>query len=424
MSTNIPMVVNARLPMPRGLDGIDERKWRVLVETTFPTARTPEAVVMAIDYCRARGLDVFKKPVHIVPMWNSSLGREVETVWPGINEIQITAARTGAWAGMDEPRWGPEIKRSFKGRKKDRGNWIDAEIEISFPEWCAVTVYRIVGGVRSPFTEPVFWLEAYSRAGGKDSELPTDMWVRRPRGQLHKVAKASALRAAFPEEAEYVAEEMEGKEVEAGGVVIEARPIPPASAPLEGEAAEPKRPSVPSASPAQVDTASPHNILHGDPSLNTPEKWTESFIARIAASTSIDEVAEWDLLNSAALGKIHASYPALYKQIEIAVTNRQNDLSNPGGSHPPVAGTAPAVKRPPSPRAAGATNSDGMPDYKIDANSWIEWADKVLATVTDAADLESVFNEKIEPHRGGLFPPDQDALLSIYGRHERRLGID
>jgi hypothetical protein len=49
------------------------------------------------------------------------------------------------------------------------------------------------------------------------------MWERRKRGQLHKVAKAASLRAAFPEETgnDYTAEEMSGKEIEAGGIVID-----------------------------------------------------------------------------------------------------------------------------------------------------------------------------------------------------------
>jgi hypothetical protein len=159
-------------------------------------------------------------------MWNSSLRREVETVWPGINEVQITAARTGAWAGMDEPKWGPDITREFTGRKKDKsGNWQEVKATVTFPEWCEVTVYRVVSGIRCAFTEPVYWTEAYSRSGG--GELPTDMWIKRPRGQLHKVAKAASLRAAFPEEGEYTAEEMEGKDIEHGGVVIEAEPVQP-----------------------------------------------------------------------------------------------------------------------------------------------------------------------------------------------------
>lgn len=212
--------------------GVERGAWKVLVEAIFPNAKTTDSVVMALSYCKARNLDIFRRPVNIVPMWNSSLGREVETVWPGINEIQTSAARTGSWAGMDEPKWGPEVTRTFRGRRKKRDGWEDAEATVTFPEWCSITVYRLVGGQRYAFTEPVYWLEAYSRAGGAKSELPTDMWVKRPRGQLHKVAKAASLRAAFPEEGELTAEEMEGREIEAGGIVIDHEPrVPPAPSP-------------------------------------------------------------------------------------------------------------------------------------------------------------------------------------------------
>ncbi len=227
--------VRARLPMPRSAvaRGISPAQWRVLVETTFPSAKSPEAVEMAFDYCKVRGLDVFKKPVHIVPMWSSAKNGYVETVWPGINEIQITAARTGAWAGMDPPRWGPPVTRTFTGSRKVKDRWEQASVELTFPEWCEVTVYRIVAGQPRAFCEPVYWLEAYSTSGGKNSELPTDMWVKRPRGQIQKVAKAASLRAAFPEEGEYTAEEMEGKEIEVGGTVVAAVPAaPPVTAPL------------------------------------------------------------------------------------------------------------------------------------------------------------------------------------------------
>src|SRR5690349_1255304 len=70
-------------------------QWANLVDDLFPAAKTAQAVVRALNYCRARNLDVFKKPVHIVPMWSSTLNRMVETIWPGIAEIRTKAARTG-----------------------------------------------------------------------------------------------------------------------------------------------------------------------------------------------------------------------------------------------------------------------------------------------------------------------------------------
>jgi len=162
--------------------------------------------------------------VHVVPMWSKALGREVETVWPGIAEVQTTAARTGQWAGMDAPRFGPDKTRTFNGRVKADDGWQDLQVTVTFPDWCEVTVYRVVQGTRCPFTETVWWEETYARAGGARSEVPTDMWVKRPHGQLLKCAKAASLRAAFPEEADYTAEEMAGKVIEADGLPVTDEP--------------------------------------------------------------------------------------------------------------------------------------------------------------------------------------------------------
>jgi hypothetical protein len=142
-----------------------------------------------------------------MPMWSAALGRSVETVWPSIMEIQTTASRTGLWAGMDRPVWGPDVTHSFTGKfKDDNDTWQESTVTVTFPEWVAVTVYRLVGGRRCAFTEEVYWLEAYSTSGGKYSQLPTAMWIKRPKGQLGKCGKA-----AFPEECGYAAEEMDGK---------------------------------------------------------------------------------------------------------------------------------------------------------------------------------------------------------------------
>jgi hypothetical protein len=156
-------------------------------------------------------------------MWSKTLAREVETVWPGIAEVQITAARTGLWMGMDPPKFGPEKTREFTGSAwSDNAHRMESyRVEVTYPEWVEFTVYRLVSGTRSPFTEVVFWEETYARV--KKTEMPNEMWQKRPRGQLLKCGKAAALRAAFPEEAgEYTAEEMEGKAIEADGVPVHA----------------------------------------------------------------------------------------------------------------------------------------------------------------------------------------------------------
>jgi hypothetical protein len=84
--------------------------------------------------CHRQNLDPFKRPVHIVPMWSSVAGKMIETVWPGISELRTTAFRTGQYAGMPAPDFGPTIARTFTGkagRGKSKGR--SAASRCSFP---------------------------------------------------------------------------------------------------------------------------------------------------------------------------------------------------------------------------------------------------------------------------------------------------
>lgn len=214
--------------------GIDKAGWKALVEAVFPAAKTIDSVAMVLSYCKARNLDPFKKPVHIVPMWDNKSGGYVETVWPGIAELRTTAFRTGHYAGCDEAEFGPLEKRKFTGKVKEwkdgRQSWVEKTVEVEFPEWCRITVYRELGGRPCKFVGPkVKWLENYATIG--NSDVPNEMWQTRPEGQLEKCAEAAALRKAFPEElgGELTAEEMEGRRLnDAAAAARDVTPKPPA----------------------------------------------------------------------------------------------------------------------------------------------------------------------------------------------------
>lgn len=222
----------SRMPIPAAVAkefDIQPAEWRVLVDQIFPSAKSVEAVMMALAYCRKRNLDIFKKPVHIVPMWSSAKGEMVETVWPGIAEIRTTASRTGEYAGIDAVEFGPMVEQTFKGRVKQNGNWEDVVKTVRFPEWASVVVYRLVQGERCAYHAKVYWEETYASIG--KSDVPNEMWAKRPRGQLDKCVEAAALRKAFPEELgnTYAAEEMEGRTIEAHAeqVAAASHPQPP-----------------------------------------------------------------------------------------------------------------------------------------------------------------------------------------------------
>lgn len=221
---------------------IDKSGWKALVEAVYPLAKTPDAVVMALSYCKARKLDPFKKPVHIVPMWDSKKKGYVETIWPGISEVRTTAFRTGQYAGCDEAEFGQTIEKTFTGKVKKGDSYEEQTVTVEFPEWCRMTVYRVLGDRVCKFVGPkVKWLESYATIGNTD--LPNDMWQSRPEGQIEKCAEAASLRKAFPEELgnQLTAEEMEGRRVESdfGGAEI-SEPVkrqPPAPALTKPKAA-------------------------------------------------------------------------------------------------------------------------------------------------------------------------------------------
>lgn len=191
--------------------GIDEPTWNALCNTIYPGAN-PDSVVMAIDYCKARGLDILLKPVHLVPMQVTD-ARSKEKVWrdvpmPGIGMYRIQADRSGNYAGADEPVFGPDVTEEFQDPYNQ-----SAKIKVTYPQWCKYTVFKMVNGQRVAFHALERWKENYATQSGK-TECPNAMWRKRPYAQLAKCTEAQALRKAWPEiGSEPTAEEMEGKEI-------------------------------------------------------------------------------------------------------------------------------------------------------------------------------------------------------------------
>src|SRR5271165_5768192 len=185
---------------------------RVLGNSLYPGAK-PESIALVLSYCRVNGLDVFLKPVHIVPM-NVKIGRGKyewrDVVMPGIDNYRIKAARSGEYLGISEPTFGPDI--DLEG------------VAGIVPEWCKVTVKRLIASREASFTAIEYWEENYATAG-RNTRDPTAMWNRRRKGQLAKCTEAQALRKAFPEftGGQPTAEEMDGKTIENDYAKVESR---------------------------------------------------------------------------------------------------------------------------------------------------------------------------------------------------------
>jgi phage recombination protein Bet len=312
-----------RLPRPAG---VDPSHWQILCEVIFPHVRNQRSIVLAVEYCKARKLDIMKRPVNIVPMWSSELRKEVDTIWPSINETQITAARSGEWAGMDAPEYGEMKTQTFTGTRKDKdGSYVDAKVTVTFPESAAVTVYRLKQGERYPFTERVFWLEAYGRSGG--SQMPNATWIKRPIGQLTKVAKAAALRAAFPEEdSSPTDEEMRG------GMIDDDMP--------DHEAAAPQRPAiatVPKAAPATKDALDELLAGQDEPIAlvktiddNWPD-WGARLMAKVRACSDSETVDAWAETNKEILAAMQTEMPKMYSGLLHSINKHKLTLISDQG---------------------------------------------------------------------------------------------
>ncbi|WP_395706837.1 phage recombination protein Bet [Casimicrobium huifangae] len=177
--------------------------WSALKSSIYPGA-SDQSISLVLDYCTAAGLDPMQKPVHIVPMWDSNSRSMRDVVMPGIGLYRVQASRSGQFAGMSEPEFGPMLTEQV------------GAMQVTFPEWCRVTVYRqLPNGHIAEFTAKEYWIENYAIKGGKDKDQsPNAMWLKRVRGQIAKCAQAQALRMAFPEiGSQPTAEEMEGKSI-------------------------------------------------------------------------------------------------------------------------------------------------------------------------------------------------------------------
>jgi len=74
-----------------------------------------------------------------------------DVIMPGIELYRTKAHRTGQYAGQDEAEYGPTVAEALGG------------VQVRYPEWCKVTVYRISNGQRVPYSAKVYWLETPQR---------------------------------------------------------------------------------------------------------------------------------------------------------------------------------------------------------------------------------------------------------------------
>lgn len=185
--------------------GFPKEAWPVLTKVLYPDAGSLHSVVTVAQYCKARKLDPMSKVFYIININGK------DSIWPGIALYRVTAHRTGLYAGLDAPVWGPMKETRWK---------------VSMPDWVRMTGYRLLNGEKIAFTTELYLEEqAVTKKGGELNE----MWQESPRQQAMKGLEGKLLRMMFPEEIGTLPtfEEMEGREDTITAHASEFVPPPP-----------------------------------------------------------------------------------------------------------------------------------------------------------------------------------------------------
>lgn len=158
----------------------------------------PGTPAQVVDFfrraCGETGLSPFKRQIYLIKRGDKY------TLQTGIDGYRTIADRTHKYAGNDD--------YVFDGGKSQMEVLHDSGTER--PTTATATVWKIIGGVRCPFSATVRWKEYYP------GDALGFQWRKMPFLMLGKCAEALALRKAFPEETVgiFVEEEMQAPDAE------------------------------------------------------------------------------------------------------------------------------------------------------------------------------------------------------------------
>lgn len=162
-------------------DEWNERRIAFIRQNYCGNAPDPEASAF-IDVCKRRGLAPEEKQIYLIPR----KGKWVPQT--SIDGYRLIAERSGVYAGSDDAIFEESGGKLPNGRR--------------YPDKATVTVWKIVAGIRCPYTSSAYWDEFN---GGEN------LWLTLPHVMLAKCAESQALRKAFPADLSgiYTIEEMD-----------------------------------------------------------------------------------------------------------------------------------------------------------------------------------------------------------------------
>lgn len=195
-----------------------------LIRRTVAQGASPDELKLFLYTARRAGLDPLARQIYYVRRQGKG------TVQVSIDGLRLIADRTGRYAGGDAAE--------FLG-----------ETDAGMPAIARVTVYKMVGGVRCPFSATARWEEYYP------GEAQGFTWRKMPHTMLAKCAEALALRRAFPADLSglYTHEEM----AQAGSAATNAGANDARSTPVGNRMSDPATQPDPTPAPAPDPSPGP-----------------------------------------------------------------------------------------------------------------------------------------------------------------------
>lgn len=170
-----------------------------LLTDTIAKNATDDELELFLYQARAKGLDPFSGQIWFVKYDPNKAG----TIMTGVHGLTLIAERTGTYAGIAGTWWcGPD------------GQWSEIWLKTDPPAAAKVTVRKLmVSGNMIDTTAVVMWDE-YGKPGRAKDRSGRGTWHTLPATMIAKVARAHALREAFPAEMSglYTREEMDQAE--------------------------------------------------------------------------------------------------------------------------------------------------------------------------------------------------------------------
>jgi phage recombination protein Bet len=164
----------------------------------IPNGTPAPQVSIFAAVCRELQLSPYSREIYLLPIG----GKFCPIV--GINGLRRIAAKSGQFAGVDDVKYDVQPDGSYQTAA--------ALIkEKKLPETATCTVYRIIAGMRVPFTATVAFRE-FDKKGGNWQSMPWQM--------IAKVAEAFAIRKGFSDYGTagvFIEEEEHAIEVTAAG---------------------------------------------------------------------------------------------------------------------------------------------------------------------------------------------------------------